>query len=43
MAATVFFPITVGGLAISTFGNFDACRKSASAEMLAPGAMTPPM
>ena len=42
MLTTVFVPTTVGGRRISTRGSRDARANNASAEMLMPGAITPP-
>src|SRR3972149_3133094 len=42
MLATVFFPMAVCGLEISTFGSFDVLWKRASADMAIPGDMAPP-
>src|ERR1043166_7417142 len=42
MLTTVFEPMTLGGLRMSTRGSRAARANSASAEMLSPGAMAPP-
>src|SRR5688500_18446457 len=42
MLTTVFVPMTLGGRLMSTRGRRAARAKSASAEIVSPGAITPP-